>query len=495
MIPSQISFLGPVFLTLYVTSLLMLIVYGCHRYWIVFQYWKYHKRGVKIRLEPLGVNEHPFVTIQLPLYNEQFVVERLINTVASMDYPADRFEIQVLDDSVDQTVEIAQKRIEHFKNLGINIHYIRRAVRRGYKAGALTHGLKSARGEYVAIFDADFVPPANFLKDTLPYFRDPKIGMVQTRWGHLNANYSLMTRLQSMFLDGHFVLEHLARYKSGSFFNFNGTAGIWRRAAIDSAGGWSSRTLTEDLDLSYRAQLKGWKFIYQPDLVCPAELPADIHSFRSQQHRWAKGAVQVMRHMLKEIWRSEISLKSKFESTFHLSTNIGYFMTAVAVTLHLPTILLRHYWSRWPQLGWLEVASFVFTSLSVVVLYGVSQRELYSDWKKKITDIPALMAFGIGMSLNNVVAVWGGLFSDDLEFVRTPKFNITKRPAKKKKRGIAFGKPAAWVAPSFFALYSTVTLIVAAHLKEWPTVPFIVLFMIGFIYVAGLGLARPRDLT
>jgi cellulose synthase/poly-beta-1,6-N-acetylglucosamine synthase-like glycosyltransferase len=490
MIIRDLEMLSPVIVDVYVASLILLMIYGLHRYWIVYQYWRYHVRGPDLRPAALAVVDYPLVAIQLPLYNERFVAERLLDTVAAMDYPADKLEIQVLDDSTDDTVELVARKSEELQKRGIRIRHIRRPHRQGYKAGALAYGLERTEAEFVAIFDADFLPPKDFLKATLPYFQNEKVGMVQARWGHLNANYSLLTRLQALFLDGHFMLEHLARFKSGAFFNFNGTAGIWRRDAIESAGGWSPRTLTEDLDLSYRAQLRGWKFIYLPDLICPAELPADIHGFRTQQHRWTKGAIQVMRHMLKEIWTSSVSLKIKVESTFHLTANVGYLLTIVVAILLLPTLFFRHS-IGWGALSVLEVSSFLITTMSVLVFYGTCQRELYSDWKWRMRDIPALMSFGIGMGLNNAVAVWDGLFGGDTEFVRTPKFNLSSHPAPKRKKNWSWKRTSFWVAPAVFALYSATTLVVAAYLEEWITLPFIGLFVFGFFYVAGLALSRP----
>ena len=272
------------FILLYLLVLGGLSLYGLHRYWILYLYWRHYKKAPPLR-EPPPPPVWPRVTVQLPLYNEYYVVERLIDAVCRLDYPRDRLEIQVLDDSADESRALASRKVAEKRAAGFDIHDIHRHDRRGFKAGALADGLQTARGELIAIFDADFLPPADFLKRTVPYFADERIGMVQARWGHINADYSLLTRIQSVYLDGHFILEHTARNRSGAFFNFNGTAGVWRRETIDDAGGWSDDTLTEDLDISYRAQLMGWRFVFLPDLVCPAELPVDVGAFRSQQHR------------------------------------------------------------------------------------------------------------------------------------------------------------------------------------------------------------------
>ncbi|MCB4756790.1 MAG: glycosyltransferase, partial [Elusimicrobia bacterium] len=266
---------------------------------------------------------------------------RLIDSICALDYPKEKLEIQVLDDSTDKTVQIVERKVAEKRSMGFNIQQLRRGTRSDFKAGALAWGLNIAKGEFIGIFDADFMPPSQFLKATLPYFSDSKVGMVQTRWGHVNPDYSLLTRLQALFLDGHFLLEHTARYKSGAFFNFNGTAGIWRKATIETSGGWSARALTEDLDLSYRAQLQGWKFVYVPEFVCPAELPVDINAFRTQQRRWTKGAIQVARYLLKDLWRARLPLHTKVEATAHLTANIGYLMVLVVGLLILPSLLFR----------------------------------------------------------------------------------------------------------------------------------------------------------
>jgi len=279
------------FMAAYLTLIVLLSLYGIHRYWILYLYYRYYKWAKPAPVPPLP-DQLPIVTVQLPVYNERYVVERLVDAVCRMDYPKERLEVQVLDDSTDDTEKIVRAHVSRLGEQGFLIEHIRRNDRTGFKAGALAAGLAACRGEFIAIFDADFVPPADFLKKTLPYFGSPRIGMVQTRWGHLNENYSLLTWIQSIFLDGHFLIEHTARNRSGAFFNFNGTAGIWRKDAIVSSGGWQHDTLTEDLDLSYRAQMKGWQFVYLPDVVCPAELPVDINAFKTQQNRWTMGAIQ-----------------------------------------------------------------------------------------------------------------------------------------------------------------------------------------------------------
>lgn len=473
----------------YGLALMILMLYGLHRYWILFLYWRYHRKGnppplVRPEAFPDG---HPHVTVQLPLYNEMYVAERLLQAVSNLDYPKDKLEIQVLDDSTDQTLELVAGQVERLKGQGYDIVHLRRPTRSGFKAGALAWGLARAKGEFVAIFDADFIPPAGFLLATLPHFREANVGMVQTRWGHINPDYSLLTRVQALFLDGHFLLEHTARYKSGAFFNFNGTAGIWRKEAIESAGGWSARTLTEDLDLSYRAQLAGWKFVYDPSFVCPAELPVDIHAFRSQQSRWAKGALQVARHLLKDLWKANLPLHTKVEATVHLTGNVGYLLTVFVALLLLPSLLLRHL-VGWASIDLLEVVAFVSTTASISIFYMVSQRELYPDWKWKLKDIPALLSLGIGMCVSNASAVFEGLIGRSSDFIRTPKYNIRSQTDAWRRKIYAGRKPSSWKTQLVFALYSLLTLSIATLLNNWVALPFILMFVFGFSYIAGLSL-------
>jgi len=492
--PSLITFLSHFVIASYSLLLGFLMIYGLHRYWIVFLYWRHHKSKLK-KMSPADVVsskvhlELPFplptVTIQLPLYNEMYVVERLIDSVCQIDYPKDKLEIQVLDDSTDDTVGLVACQVQEKRRLGHDIVHLRRGNRTGFKAGALAWGLERAKGEFIAIFDADFIPPPDFLTATLPSFKEEEVGMVQTRWGHINSNYSLLTRLQAIFLDGHFYLEHTARHKSGAFFNFNGTAGIWRKVAIETSGGWSARTLTEDVDLSYRAQLAGWKFVYLPDFVCPAELPVDIHAFRSQQRRWAKGAIQVSRYLLKDIWLAPIPFHTKVEATFHLTANAGYFLTVFALILLLPSLLLRQN-VGWVSMEGIELGAFVLTSVSIAFFYVVSQREIHPDWRWRMRDIPALLSFGVGMCINNAIAVWEGLFGQQTDFQRTPKYNITTKRDPWKKKVYARKNPDQWFLQLLFSLYSCFTFIVAALHSHWGALPFIFLFVFGFSYITSL---------
>src|SRR5258705_8371276 len=330
----------------YFIVLIILAVYGLHRYWLVYDYYKYRKN---VPGPPPEVTEWPRVTVQLPIFNDRYVIERLVEAVSRFDYSYELLDVQVLDDSTDETREIARACVERHAAQGLPISYIHRSNREGYKAGALENGLKTARGEFVAIFDADFIPESDFLRRTVPYFQDPAIGMAQTRWTYLNRDYSLLTEVETILLDGHFVVEHGARSRRGTFFNFNGTAGVWRRAAIDSAGGWEHDTLTEDTDLSYRAQLKGWKFLYLPNIECASELPVDMNGFKAQQARWAKGLMQTAKQILPQVFRSDAPWHVKAEAFFHLTANISYPLMVLLSTMLLPVMIVRF------QQGWFQM--------------------------------------------------------------------------------------------------------------------------------------------
>src|SRR4029079_13471666 len=375
----------------------VLAIYGWHRYYLVYLYMS--NRDKEPQLGP-PLDPAPVVTIQLPLYNEMYVAERLIEAVCAIDYPRELFEIQVLDDSTDETRSIADLAVRRYAAQGIDIKYIHREDRTGYKAGALEAGLKVARGEFVGIFDADFIPTPDFLARLIPHFRDPKVGMVQARWGHINQDYSLLTKIQAILLDGHFVLEHGGRHRRGRFFNFNGTAGIWRRIAIDDAGGWQHDTLTEDLDLSYRAQLAGWQFVFVPGVIAPAEVPVEMNAFKSQQHRWAKGSVQTCRKLLPQILHADLPLKVKAEAFFHLTANFNYLLMVVLSMLMFPAMYFR-YSMGWNEMLLIDVPLFIAATASVFRFYFICQREVSVDWWNSLKYLPAVMAVGIGLAVNN----------------------------------------------------------------------------------------------
>jgi len=473
-------------LVTYFFVLSILAIYGWHRYYLVYLYMK-HKD--EVRPEPPPLDPLPLVTIQLPIYNEQYVVDRLVDAVCRLDYPRERLEIQVLDDSTDETCEIADLAVRRYAAQGFNITYLHRTDRTGYKAGALEAGLQVAEGEYVAIFDADFIPSPDFLQRSLPYFAKPEIAMVQARWGHINQDYSLLTKIQAILLDGHFVLEHGGRNRAGCFFNFNGTAGVWRRAAIDDAGGWQHDTLTEDLDLSYRAQLKGWKFLFLPTLVAPAEVPVEMNSFKSQQHRWAKGSIQTCRKLLPTILRAPVPLKVKIEAFFHLSANFNYVLMSLLSILMFPSMVVR-YNMGWYEMLLIDVPLFCAATLSVSNFYVVCQRELYVDWKARLRYLPFLMSIGIGLCVNNTRAVFEALLGKQTEFARTPKYGIERDGDEwigKKYHQAKHVQPLVELA---LGLYFTATVFYALANGIYGTLPFLVLFQIGFLYTGVVSIVQ-----
>src|SRR5437867_435819 len=473
-------------LAAYFFVLIVLAVYGWHRYYLVYLYMRnrdnYPKPGALP--DPL-----PVVTVQLPLYNEMYVADRLIDAVCRLDYPRDRLEIQVLDDSTDETRSIAEVAVRRFAAQGVDIKYYHRADRTGFKAGALEAGLKAARGEFVAIFDADFIPTPDFLMRLMPHFADSKVGMVQARWGHINQDYSLLTKIQSILLDGHFVLEHGGRHRSGRFFNFNGTAGVWRRLAIDDAGGWQHDTLTEDLDLSYRAQLRGWRFVFVSNLIAPAEVPVEMNGFKSQQHRWAKGSIQTCRKLLPRILRAKIPLAIKAEAFFHLTANFNYPLMCVLSVLILPSMVIR-YNMGWYEMLLIDVPLFFAATFSVCNFYMVCQREIYADWRARIKYLPFLMSIGIGLCINNSRAVFEALLNKQTDFCRTPKYRLEvggdEWVGKKYRQSVAV-QPLIELA---LGLYFTATVFYALANQIYGTLPFLILFQIGFLYTGLLSIVQ-----
>jgi cellulose synthase/poly-beta-1,6-N-acetylglucosamine synthase-like glycosyltransferase len=474
-------------LVLYFFVLSILAIYGWHRYYLVYLYMK-HKGNSPAPLPDPEVL--PVVTVQLPIFNEMYVADRLINAVCEMDYPRELLEIQVLDDSTDETTEISELAVRRHAARGFNIQYLHRVNRRGYKAGALEAGLQMASGRYIAIFDADFIPPTDFLKRTLPYFeRDDKVGMVQARWGHINEDYSLLTKIQAILLDAHFVLEHGGRNRAGCFFNFNGTAGVWRREAIESAGGWQHDTLTEDLDLSYRAQLAGWRFVFLPHVVSPAEVPVEMNSFKSQQHRWAKGSIQTCLKLMPRILRSKQPLAVKAEAFFHLSANFNYPLMTVLSVLMFPAMWVRYDTGRTEMLL-IDLPMFLAATMSVANFYIVSQRELHSDWRQRLKYLPFLMSIGIGLCVNNTKAVLEALFGKPSEFARTPKYGIERQSdewmGKKYHQSVGI-QPFIELA---LGLYFTGTVFYALANQIYMTLPFLMLFQIGFLYTGLLSILQ-----
>jgi len=474
--PIEYSILGLYFLTL-----VILAVFGLHRYIMVFLYYRHRDH----RALPAPLPEQlPKVTVQLPLYNEMYVVDRLLDSVSRIRYPPELLEIQVLDDSTDETTVLAREAVERLRAQGLDASYLHRSVRTGYKAGALDEGLKVAKGEFLLIFDADFVAPPDILEKTLGHFTDPGVGMVQVRWGHINRSYSLLTQVQSMLLDGHFILEHGGRNRSGRFFNFNGTAGIWRRDVIGDAGGWQHDTLTEDLDLSYRAQMKGWRFVFVQDVVSPAEIPVEMNAFKSQQHRWAKGSIQTCKKLLPRILASDLPLPIKVEAAFHLTANFAYPLMVLLSILMFPAMVIRYNMGFYEMMI-VDVPLFLGATMSVCSFYLMSQREVFGDaWKTRIKYLPAVLSVGIGLSVNNSKAVLEALLGIRSEFARTPKYRVEGRGdewRQKRYRGSLNFVPFAEL---LLGVYFTVMAYYAATNEIFGTLPFILLFQAGFLYAA-----------
>ena len=474
----------------YFFVMVVLSVYGIHRYTLVYNFFK-NRRNVAP--PPPEISEWPKVTVQLPIYNERYVIERLIEAVAQFDYPSELLDIQVLDDSTDQTQQVARDCVERHRALGVPISYIHRANREGFKAGALQEGLKVATGEFVAIFDADFIPPADFLRRTVPYFNDPQMAMVQTRWSYINRNYSVLTEVEAILLDGHFAIEHSSRFRSGLFFNFNGTAGIWRRAAIEDAGGWQHDTLTEDTDLSYRAQLRGWHFVYLPEIDCPSELPVEMNAFKSQQARWAKGLMQTAKKVLPRVMQSNESPARKAEAVFHLTANISYPLMVFLSIILLPAMIVRFY-QGWFQVMLIDFPLFVASSCSISSFYLAAERALYpKTWKRTFWYLPVVMAVGIGLSVKNALAVIEALCGVKSEFVRTPKYRVeagsqrTNSWMKKSYRKRPGLMPFLEVA---LGLYFAAAVLYAIQNENFATVPFFILFVWGYLYTGLMSLGQ-----
>jgi cellulose synthase/poly-beta-1,6-N-acetylglucosamine synthase-like glycosyltransferase len=474
----------------YFIVLILLASYGAHRYVLVYLYYKNKKKRTT---EPGGFfPQLPRVTVQLPIFNEQFVIERLLDAICRLSYPLEKLDIQVLDDSTDETVAVARGLVNHYAARGFPVTYHHRSNREGFKAGALAEGLKTAQGEFVAIFDADFVPPEDFILRVVHHFTDPNVGMVQTRWTHINRNYSFLTEVEAILLDGHFVLEHSGRARSGVFFNFNGTAGMWRRSAIDDAGGWQHDTLTEDTDLSYRAQLKGWKFIYLQDVECPAELPVEMTAFKTQQARWAKGLIQTSKKILPQVLKSDQRFHVKLEAWYHLTANLSYPLMIVLSVLLLPAMIIRFY-QGWFQMLYIDLPLFMASTFSISSFYLVSQRELFpGKWFRALIYLPVLMALGIGLTVTNTRAVLEALLGKQSDFARTPKYHVETK--KDKVRAGNYRRRLGWVpwVELLIGCYFAITVYYAIDNENYITVPFLILFVFGYWYTGLMSLLQGR---
>jgi cellulose synthase/poly-beta-1,6-N-acetylglucosamine synthase-like glycosyltransferase len=475
-----VSWLQAVLLAVYVLAQALIVVYSSHRYVTLWRWWRHRDR--RSRLRPPAPAVWPRVTVQLPVFNERLVVRRLIDAVAALDYPADRLDIHVLDDSTDETTALAAEAVAWHRARGVPIRLLHREARTGYKAGALEAGLRATDADLVAVFDADFVPGPDFLTDLVPHFGDPRVGMVQARWGHLNRRDSTLTAAQAVMLDSHFLLEHVTRMEQGLFFNFNGTAGMWRRACIEDAGGWSHDTLTEDLDLSYRAQMAGWAFVFDSAVESPAELPADIEALKSQQRRWAKGSIQTARKLLPMLWRSPRPMRVKFEALFHLTSNFTYPLLLALALLLLPVLLGTSTAS--PALVWtLQLGVVLLGVVPVTIFLAAGQRAAGERGLRLWRNVAVALVIGVGLSVNNARAVIEGLGSSIGHWERTPK------------SGSGAGRALAPYASStrlsgrtelLLALYFSALTVFAWAQGEYRAIPFIALLIAGF---AGVGWA------
>jgi cellulose synthase/poly-beta-1,6-N-acetylglucosamine synthase-like glycosyltransferase len=473
----------------YFAILFLLAVYGAYRIKQVIDFWRYRK----FVPEPAGhfaEEELPVITVQLPLFNELYVVDRLLKAVTTFDYPREKLEIQVLDDSTDETVKVAEAVVAKYAAQGFDIHYIHRTDRTGFKAGALENGNRTAKGELLAIFDADFVPKPDCLRKLVHFFTDPLVGCAQMRWAHINGNYNLLTRLQTIMLDGHFVVEQTTRNRTGGFFNFNGTAGIWRRQAIEMSGGWQHDTLTEDTDLSFRAQLMGWRFIYLLDEEAPAEIPVEINAFKAQQRRWAKGVMQVGLKLYPRISRAPLPFRVKLEMFFRLTGNISYPLMIVASFLQFPLLLVR-YNQPFYHLMIFDLPLLFFSSISVVLFYGTAVWYLDDRRTPRLLHLPLVMALGIGLAFSNARAVLEALLGVKTDFIRTPKYRVEdttdatwKRKKYRRKRGLL---PLLELS---FAIYFLLAILYSIRLHMWGTIPFLTLFFFGFGYMGLMSLLQ-----
>jgi len=476
-------------LIVYFGILTVLAIYGVYRVKQVIDFWRYSR----FPPQPKGKfseSQLPHITVQLPLFNEMYVIERLVKSVTEIDYPRDRLEIQVLDDSTDETVTIASTTVAEYAARGFDIRYIHRDDRTGFKAGALENGMKTAKGNLIAIFDADFVPKPDFLHKLIHHFTDPIVGCAQMRWSHINGSYNLLTRLQTIMLDGHFVVEQTTRNRSGNFFNFNGTAGIWRREAIEMSGGWQHDTLTEDTDLSFRAQLMGWRFVYLLDEEAPAEIPVEINAFKAQQRRWAKGVLQVWFKLYKRIWHAPLPLRVKLEMFFRLTGNISYPLMIVASFMQFPLLLVR-YNQGLHQLMMLDVPLLFFSTVSVVLFYGTAVWYLDKKRGMRLLHLPLVMGLGIGLAFSNARAVLEALAGVKSDFVRTPKYQVEKTDDESWKRK-KYKRKHGWLPllELSFALYFVLAIGYAVRMHMWGPIAFLLLFCFGYGYMGTMSLLQ-----
>ena len=483
----------------YAGVLSVLAVYGLHRSYLVGMCWRLRDRLRQIAggVPPVAREEIrpgsnlPYVTIQLPIYNEATVAPRLLEQIALVEWPKDRLELQILDDSTDETSQLVRPHLARLRAMGFDVAYLHRKKRTGYKAGALEAGLKVAKGDFIAMFDADFLPPPDFLRRVAPHFSDPKVGMVQGRWGHLNRERSVLTRVEALMLDGHHIMENRIRYAADWCFNFAGTGGIWRKAAIESSGGWHHDTLTEDLDLSYRAQLRGWKFVYREDVVVPAELPEDVLSFRAQQFRWAKGTAQTRRKLLRALLKSDLPFGAKVEAFFHLTPNLAYPLTMLLSLLLLPLVFTLRNVNTWTMVI-IDLPLFLGTTGSLAAFYSLTESYQGRRWLRSLETIPALLVVGVGLTPIVAKALWEGQRGIQSEFVRTPKKGSSSVRYAARKSQLP-------VIEAALCVWSFATLVATIQFAHYVAAPFALMFTCGYGFMAcqmvSEGLANRRTLA
>jgi cellulose synthase/poly-beta-1,6-N-acetylglucosamine synthase-like glycosyltransferase len=486
-------------LLLYGLCLLFISCYSLVQLHLTYLYLRAKENPPAPAAAPISNLDWPAVTVQLPVYNEVYVIERLLDAVAGLDYPAGKLQIQVLDDSTDETTGLIRQKVQHYRERGVEIELVRRPDRTGYKAGALAYGLERARGEFIAIFDADFLPAPDFLKRTLPAFTSPRTGVVQTRWAHLNQNYSLLTQLQAFGLDAHFTIEQVGRNTGGHFINFNGTAGVWRKACIVDAGGWQADTLTEDLDLSYRAQLRGWEFRYLEQVEAPAELPAAMNALKSQQFRWTKGAAENARKNLWNVLKSSLPFRTKLHAFFHLLNSSVFVCVLLTALLSIPVLFVKD--ARPDLLSLFRLASvFLFGLLVLIIFYGVSfyyrQPSPSSRWRTLRTFGPRFFMFLsmiMGLSLHNAIAVLEGYAGRKTPFIRTPKFNITSGQDRwRHLKYVPVSLSLLTALEGLLALYFLFGLLLAFWFRDFTLLPFHLLLCLGFGAVFYLSIRHAR---
>ncbi len=479
------SVLGFAIFAVYGTFLLILFAYGIN--FLYLSWLASHQPSADPA--PPEMTRIPYVGIHLPIFNELYVAERLINAAAQLDWDRDHLEILALDDSTDETSQVVRKAVEYWRARGVNIQHIQRADRRGYKAGALAAGMEASRAELIAYFDADFVPPRDFLRRTIPYFENPRLGFLQTRWGHLNRDFSLLTFLQALAIDGHFMVEQVARFRAGYWFNFNGTGGVWRRAAILDAGGWTQDTLTEDLDLSYRSFFKGWQALYLRNVVAPAELPVTLSAYRRQQHRWAKGSLQCARKLLPQVWRAPLGLAQKIQATLHLT---GYMIHLYMFVMMLLYPAVIYFMQRSPELFalWGIGALFNLTTLAPLMFFSVAQAQLGRGWWRKIPYILFFTALGAGLMPNTLRAAWQLARGDSQTFERTPKFGIDGRNQTWVEKKYNLPLDAAILFEFFIATWNLATFWYALQSGNWVMAFYAAIFFAGVSFVSSQALAQ-----